>query len=201
MYETLLRPQEVVPVTLPPIGQVIHRLKNAEIEAEARRLRQIAKANEKNRKRKFGETGHVATNVGTVTKSTETNPCKKPRMDDEAASSEDAEDGELLEAPSNEHSNGKPSKLPANGQSGKSPFPEGTFHVTRPFTEVRGHTSYLTFAVLLPSDRVDKLGSAQGTQSSTSNGGSGTMTRLADTQVTGDDPSWDAAVLRLTEEE
>lgn len=196
MYETLLRPQEVVPVTVPPIGQVMQRLMNAEVEAEARRLRQIAKANERNKKRKL-ETEHIVANVGTETESTGRNPHKKPKTDEEVASSDGCEDGELVKGLSNEHSNGKASKPPVTGQSGKTPLPEGTFHVTRPFTEVRGHTSYLTFAVLLPYGCV-KSENTQATQSTPSNGA---RRSVANTQFTEDDPSWDAAVLSLTVEE
>ena len=195
MYETLLRPQEVVPVTLPPIGQVMQRLKNAEVEAEARRLRQIAKANERNKKRKL-ETEHIVANVGTEAESTRRNPHKKPKTDQEVASSEGCEDGELVEGPSNEHSQGKVSKPPVTGQSRKTPLPEGTFHVTRPFTDVRGHTSYLTFAVLLPHGCVQPE-STPATQSTPSNGATRSV---ANTQFTEDDPSWDAAVLSLTVE-
>ncbi|KAF8340732.1 tRNA methyltransferase complex GCD14 subunit-domain-containing protein [Cantharellus anzutake] len=197
MYETLMRPQEVVPITLPPIGQVIQRLRNAEVEGEARRLRQIAKANEKNKKRKLGDNGYD--DAGMATASAGGNPCKKPKTDDEAGTSEGGEDGEIVHPVSVRQDVGDGSRTPVGGKP--PPLPESSFHVTRPFTEVRGHTSYLTFAVLLPHDFVKWESGSAIQNAGTSNGLPGDTSQSAiDSQGMGDDPSWDAAALSLTVE-
>jgi hypothetical protein len=134
MYESLIRPHDVYqrprPIT---VSEVITRVKAKEISNEERRLRQIQASRQQNRKRK---------RQGTAEEPDEDDPPSKRRKNDaEGAALEDTDD---LEAG-------------CSAQSPITPHPETQTEtvdpkvpMSKPMSEVRGHTSYLTFAVLLP---------------------------------------------------
>jgi tRNA (adenine57-N1/adenine58-N1)-methyltransferase len=163
MYETLLRPHEVAQVPqLQSIGQVSEKLKEAEKRREEKRLRQIA--NNKLRqassapaipsptepepvptkRKREDEDGHH-TPRDLTPDSTSPEP-KRVKSDAEAANTITASvqmdmedfDGEMMVDES-------PMEV---GDS--SPVSKPRISVSNALPDVRGHTSYLTFAVLVP---------------------------------------------------
>ncbi|KZO97016.1 tRNA methyltransferase complex subunit Cpd1 [Calocera viscosa TUFC12733] len=113
MYETLLRPSEVQPISLQSVDTVADKLKIGEVQKEARRLRQI-EASVGGQKRKLEEL-------------------------DSAADSADSNDGTTIQQQDPKHNGPALSKTTID-----------TAIVSKAPQEVRGHTSYLTFATLLP---------------------------------------------------
>jgi tRNA (adenine57-N1/adenine58-N1)-methyltransferase len=134
MYESSIRPHDVYQLPRPiTVSEIIARVKAKEISNEERRLRQIQASRQQNRKRKRQGTGEEPD---------EDEPLSKRRKDDvEEAAQEGTDDLEAGRA-------AEPSITPCP----KSRI-ENTDHkvpMSKPISEVRGHTSYLTFAVLLP---------------------------------------------------
>jgi len=134
MYESSIRPHDVYQLPRPiTVSEVIARVKAKEISNEQRRLRQIQACREQNRKRKRQGTGEEPD---------EDEPLSKRRKDNaEEAAQEGTDDLEAGRA-------AEPPITPC-----PKPRIENTDHkvpMSKPISEVRGHTSYLTFAVLLP---------------------------------------------------
>jgi len=144
MYETLLRPHEVnqMPV-LQTIGDINKKLKEAEQKREAKRLKQIASSQHSKRKREGNTDDELADDdndgatVGT----------KRVKTDDEDASNLQNHSAsqelppETLEMP-----------IPSSTKIDAVPVaPSLKICVSKVVPEVRGHTSYLTFACLLPA--------------------------------------------------
>lgn len=124
MYETLLRPYDVLQTPVPvPLNVIRERLQAAEQAKEDRRLQQIATS----RARKEAPDHPTA------------RPSKRKRdqIEDKVQESEK--------------------------KRGPSESPRPTMIVSQPIKEVRGHTSYLTFACLLPSN-VPELNQPQSEQ-------------------------------------
>lgn len=136
MYETLLRPQDVTQTpALQPIGQVSEKLKKAERKREEKRLRQIAlgrnRTNDHGSKRKREPSGEadedpVGADVSLDTKRVKTDG-EDETVRDEPVFLEDAN-----------HDNSEPTNV-------------AKMTVSKAYSEVRGHTSYLTFACLVPT--------------------------------------------------
>jgi tRNA (adenine57-N1/adenine58-N1)-methyltransferase len=131
MFETLFRPHEVNAIPTPlPITEVSDRLKKAEQRREEKRLRQIASARSNGggdggkRKR---EEGNDDGNVGLDPKRLKSDG---PVEDDTGQSSFPQETPPVVTA--------------------STPPPTTKTNVSKAMPEVRGHTSYLTFACLLP---------------------------------------------------
>lgn len=154
MYETLLRPHEVneVPV-LPSIATATEKLKEHERKREDKRMRQIAasqaKLVEKQQKRKRGETDEDAAGVESEIES--------KRL--KTGNDENAEKAKTAEVTTRHHD---PSVLQAEESAPAAQAASVKTHsiedagqqvVSRVVPEVRGHTSYLTFAILLPRVR------------------------------------------------
>ena len=161
MYETLLHPHQVEPITPPlPISVAAANLKRLEIRKEEKRLRQIASAQRSaaSAKRKRiaeeeeegeGEESASASGVGRdeaggVNK-------KKAKMTGEG------EEGEMLETSASASSATRqttqpqlPSTTTPTTVTQEPEQPETKMSVSKTFPEVRGHTSYLTFAVFFP---------------------------------------------------
>lgn len=166
MYEVLLRPQEISSVSVPPIDTAISKLRKAEVVGEERRLRQIELARARN-KRKRDEAAGIGLLEDNEVLDSDGPP--QPKRRKEAASNDvDSptvmEEGELKDAvPQNE------SKTSATHNGHQAPSRLASAQITRtlqvahPCAEVRGHTSYLTFAVLLPYDHITNT--AQGLRS------------------------------------
>ena len=191
MHETLLRPQEVSATpALPSIQTAVAALKNAEIVAEERRLKQKAttrvhKESAKSRKRKReGPDASTSLNEGDVDLETEKNdsavalgangsndsvvpipgsPVKKRRS--ELGPIPTPSNGyqvvpNMTENPTPDPEAGPPPHHPPP-KFEPSPSPVPGSASAKPFAEVRGHTSYLTFAVLLPYEHVVASGYAE----------------------------------------
>ncbi|KAF8526091.1 tRNA methyltransferase complex GCD14 subunit-domain-containing protein [Gautieria morchelliformis] len=158
MYETLLRPHEVAQLPAPvPIHAIRNKLQIAEVQKEDRRLKQIAASKAKRdgaagaspshssveqsgSKRKRG-----APNDDTVDDGGDggSKDVKRVKTGDVNAGDTDHLHECVESFPSGTDLKGKGKQSPAS-----SPPP---LTVTQPIKEVRGHTSYLTFACLLPS--------------------------------------------------
>ncbi|KAH9841394.1 tRNA methyltransferase complex GCD14 subunit [Rhodofomes roseus] len=150
MYETLLRPHQVDSVpALPHIGQVSEKLKKAEQKREEKRLRQIAnsRASAAGKRKRPGDAdesdgGRAEGSAG-----------KRPKTDDEDDVLQH-EDGQLPQAEN--HPSGRSAGA---AETEEAKFPQSVTESATPtkttfsktFPEVRGHTSYLTFACLLPA--------------------------------------------------
>ncbi|KAI0032581.1 tRNA methyltransferase complex GCD14 subunit-domain-containing protein [Vararia minispora EC-137] len=130
MYETLIRPHEVnqLPV-LPSIAVASEKLKKSERKREDKRLRQIAQARAKHTE-------------------------KRKRSDDEGADAEE----DRMERKKTKTRNGtdegeattQNAWVSATTPDSLAGGDASTQVVSRVMPEVRGHTSFLTFAVLLP---------------------------------------------------
>ncbi|KAH9931641.1 tRNA methyltransferase complex GCD14 subunit [Epithele typhae] len=124
MYESLLRPHHVDAVpALPHVGAASARLKAAEARREEKRLRQIASA-------RAGADRRAE---------------KRKAGGDGDEQDDDGADGASAVC--------RPRPRPYGGGDGggvEEEEEEPKISVSKTFPEVRGHTSYLTFAVLLP---------------------------------------------------
>lgn len=144
MYETLIRPHEVSQVpTLVSITEVSEKLKQAEQKREGKRLRQIA-----NSRNIVGKRKRVENADDEVLESGQDTGNKRAKADDEQGGSQipstldlpgSAQDPDISEAPSSVE------KITIEKQ-----IPEEKFNASKIIPEVRGHTSYLTFACLIP---------------------------------------------------
>ena len=185
MYETLLHPHQVEPITPPlPISVAAANLKRLEIRKEEKRLRQIASAQRSaaSAKRKRiveeeeegvvegeesgvgrGEVGGLGVGVNK----------KKAKVTGEG------EEGEMLEtsAPTSsaarQTTKPQPPSTPTTTPITQEPEqPETKMSVSKTFPEVRGHTSYLTFAVFFPPCMTGTSANASVDGSGSSGGGS-----------------------------
>jgi hypothetical protein len=144
MYETLIRPHEVNQVpTLLPIGEVSEKLKKAEQKREEKRLRQIANARSNPRgKRKRGDAAD-----GEIIEAVEDTGNKRVKTDDEdevGSRIETSQSVEMVSLPDTFSPSGEPQPT--------DPYTSSTkMNIFKAMPEVRGHTSYLTFACLVPA--------------------------------------------------
>ncbi|KAH7909239.1 tRNA methyltransferase complex subunit Cpd1 [Hygrophoropsis aurantiaca] len=123
MYETLLKPHDVHQIPVPiSLSDIVDKLKKSEFKREEKRLRQIANSSKRKRD------SSVDKDDGS----------KKAKTDDDTSNT--AEIG--------------PAAVPVTIQSitETTPVPSqpAKVNLSKPMQEVRGHTSYLTFARLLP---------------------------------------------------
>ncbi|KAJ6582796.1 tRNA methyltransferase complex GCD14 subunit-domain-containing protein [Mycena sp. CBHHK59/15] len=150
MYETLLRSHDVnqVPV-LQSISEIEEKLKKGEEIREIKRLRQIAAGqrsheNPHGEKRKWGGDTDAQEAQG-ITEAEDSGSGKRLKTDDEddagpSVAPKDADVSRSLDGPSTQ-------LMHADASNTASP---AKFSVSKASLEVRGHTSYLTFASLLP---------------------------------------------------
>lgn len=133
MYETLLRPHEVTQVpALEPVTRIAERLKRAEVRREEKRLRQIANnalLTSNKRKRDAGEAEEEDMVDGDVSKRIKV---EVDEVEDDIAISQE------------------PESIPVPIQEEEERPVAEKMDSSRVLTEVRGHTSYLTFACLVP---------------------------------------------------
>lgn len=154
MYETLLRTIDVG--SYPPlksVGTVAEKLKDADVKREARRVKQIEesamRAKEKGRKKAaemggqemdiFGESEHPHGQKRKAGEDREANGQSNTPQED------DSEAGPHTKKPKPDG----PSPLTLEMVSEKAVIERAS--LGKPFPEQRGHTSYLTFAILLPT--------------------------------------------------
>ncbi|KZT42655.1 tRNA methyltransferase complex GCD14 subunit [Sistotremastrum suecicum HHB10207 ss-3] len=128
-YESLLFPQETYSNPAPPpVSQITNALKESEIKREQRRLRQISNAQLRKRKRD---------------EDADDQNLKRPRLQDPAPSDPGSSSSVPQPVPDADPDHRAPADLPDNPPK---------IVVSKTIPEVRGHTSYLTFAILLPSE-------------------------------------------------
>ena len=153
MYETLIRPHEVNQVpTLLPIGEMGEKLINAERKREEKRLRQIANSRSTlSAKRKRGDNAD-----GEVIETVEETGNKRIKADDEDEAEahiqmeSDQVTLESLGGPVGKTERFAPSGTGQMQSTTDAQLPTTKINVSKPMLEVRGHTSYLTFACLVP---------------------------------------------------
>lgn len=148
MYETLVRPHDVNQVpALQSITEVADKLKKAEGVREIKRLRQIA-AGQRSHENPHGEKRKRSQEVGNqgelpVAEAEDSGSGKRLKTDDEmddGTPSQNADVSRSLDEPATQ-----------TVRAGASiPAPPAKISVSKAISEVRGHTSYLTFATLLP---------------------------------------------------
>jgi tRNA (adenine57-N1/adenine58-N1)-methyltransferase catalytic subunit len=152
MYETLIRPHEVNQIpTLLPIGEVSEKLKKAEQKREEKRLRQIANARSNSGgKRKRGDAVD-----GEAMEGAEDTGNKRVKTDDEDDTGSQI-DVEVPEVNRNHPQSVQTVRL-SDTTSGEVQPTDAymstatKINVSKAMPEVRGHTSYLTFACLVPA--------------------------------------------------
>ncbi|EKM51636.1 uncharacterized protein PHACADRAFT_261888 [Phanerochaete carnosa HHB-10118-sp] len=137
MYETLLRPQQVdAPPAPPSVADVAAQLKRAEARREEKRLGQIAHAHrQRAAKRKHEDVEAAAAGDGDG---------DGDETGGKRARTEEGEDSAATDTPA------PAAVLVVGSEEATEAVEERKISVSKAFPEVRGHTSYLTFAVLLP---------------------------------------------------
>ena len=154
MYETLLRPHEVAQLPAPiPIQAVRDKLQVAEVQKEERRLKQIAASRAK-KDMGMSQGPSTATESGGKRKHGAVNNDAIEEADDGGPSPAKKAKTQEVKVEENKHDLASP--FPSSvGLERKglesSPASPSPFLVTQPIKEVRGHTSYLMFACLVPS--------------------------------------------------
>ncbi|CAE7059682.1 unnamed protein product [Rhizoctonia solani] len=145
MHETLTKPHDICNAPMQTVEGAAARLRDIETRKEQRRLKQIeSTARDKKRKRVEGnEEGQ------------ENDPLKRTKVETEAQLGEESlpeldppgslSNDPLLPQP-------QPKRGPHTSVLSSTAPEEERYIVSKPFGEVRGHTSYLTFAMLVPSD-------------------------------------------------
>ncbi|KNZ73150.1 tRNA (adenine-N(1)-)-methyltransferase catalytic subunit TRM61 [Termitomyces sp. J132] len=149
MYETLLRPVEVshVPVSQ-PIGDISEKLKQAERKREEKRLQQIAAGKQNKRKRGDGtplkdqleEASEVDTAAGE----------RKRLKTNEESDTVVPEPLQGMDLDSSEEAVGVAPSIPLAPSGPPVQIFPSKVNLSKVMPEVRGHTSYLTFASLMP---------------------------------------------------
>lgn len=177
MFETLVRTHEPVSVPMPKVDDAVRRIKEVEKKKQARRERQISESKQRRQTTTQKEFSTKPDSPGFTTKrvlegadhAKEPEP-KKPR--DETCNGpvnyitseetrtikvEDSEPVEFVAAPKVEQTAVEPCTLNSaveskqTGESEKAPsLSPNILETSKPAGMSRGHTSFLTFAVLLP---------------------------------------------------
>lgn len=150
MYETLVRPHDVHQIPrLVSIETVMGQVKLHELKKEQRRLQQVAasdkKRNSRKRKREDEEEGGPDLDLGTGD--------QKRRRDVDAAAPHPSTAGLIAvtaATPDADSSTLDPPHQTLSRQDARLASLATSTPMAKPMPEVRGHTSYLTFASLLP---------------------------------------------------
>ncbi|KAG5337955.1 hypothetical protein C0989_008577 [Termitomyces sp. Mn162] len=149
MYETLLRPVEVshVPVSQ-PIGDISEKLKQAERKREEKRLQQIAAGKQNKRKRGDGmplkDQSEEASEVDTAAGE------RKRLKTNEESDTVVPEPLQGMDLDSSEEPVGVAPSTPLAPSGPPVQIFPSKVNISKVMPEVRGHTSYLTFASLMP---------------------------------------------------
>lgn len=135
MYEVLVRPHEIVqPIpTVLSVGDVAKRLKKQEIRREERRLLQMDAARKRNARMREDKERQEA-GLEPLVREYEARSTPRDSSNGERGEKRRREETELDEEPGEEEWNLAP-----------------LGPITRVVQEVRGHTSYLTFATMFPA--------------------------------------------------
>lgn len=154
MYETLLRPHEVTQIpALDPIAQVSEKLKKGEQKREEKRLLQIATGKDNRAAGSYGHGEKRKREEGDLEQESVYHEVlaaggKKAKIKDDLKDASNPNEPGFVDpqAPNN-------STVQVAAQATQSvPItpPVTKISVSKALPEVRGHTSYLTFACLLP---------------------------------------------------
>ncbi|CAE6523883.1 unnamed protein product [Rhizoctonia solani] len=142
MHETLTKPHDICNAPMQTVEDAAIRLRDIETRKEQRRLRQIESAARDKKRKRIEGNEEVQENESP----------KRTKMESKTRAGEESPP-EL--DPSDSLSNNPPPPQPKRGpHTGVKPSAapeEERYVVSKPFGEVRGHTSYLTFAMLVPS--------------------------------------------------
>lgn len=179
MYETLVRTHESVTIHQPTVDEAVARIKDVEVRKEGRRQRQISEAKRK-REAKEAErneaeeaeatddepspkkariNGDVPADQGLAdavfTEAGPSDPVPPPPVNDALAASAEVDPVMAILLSLNPTRPIPTPSAPAAPTSSLKPNEPKVFHRTntnasRPVPHVRGHTSFLTFAALLP---------------------------------------------------
>lgn len=174
MYETLLRPHEVSQVpTLQPISTISQKLKQSEKRREEKRIRQIAAARSRTaekRKREEVENGNGEGGDGQgeggpeAEVDSDEKDTKRVKTDNEPVAADVVANSSMQDDTDVKMDSPTPIQIPiVEVEDTTEPT---TQFLAKVMSEVRGHTSYLTFAVLLPA----VVGEAQVTTEAEKNG-------------------------------
>jgi tRNA (adenine57-N1/adenine58-N1)-methyltransferase catalytic subunit len=163
MYETLIRPHDVTapPAAPPSVRAVANRLREAEVRKEEKRQVQIRASRAKNaaagpshEKRKIEYLNDVPESVETAKRVRVDDPVKMEGVEEEVqTTAADVVSPGATGDIDRETDSAVPPEVPPRKRRdilplGESPARRAT--VSKAFAEVRGHTSYLTFAVFYP---------------------------------------------------
>ena len=176
MYETLQRPLDISQITaLPSVKEAAEKLKQSEQKREEKRLRQIAANKAKQAASAAGPDGAKRKRDDDYYDNMEGPPDLGTRIDGEDSSLGGApgDDGAPIskklktedvsgedETTMSDHDqvdNDAASTLDSSHHISSSSVPSAKISISKAFPEVRGHTSYLTFARLLPSLPAQRL--------------------------------------------
>ncbi|KAH7340572.1 tRNA methyltransferase complex GCD14 subunit-domain-containing protein [Rhizoctonia solani] len=140
MYETLTKPHDICNTPMQTVEDAASRLRDIETRKEHRRLKQIeSAARDKKRKRIDGSEEDRKMIYRKEPRShPRHNPLRNHYLDTSGSRSGNLPPTQPKRGP---HTNATPLAAPDGGR----------YIVSKPFSEVRGHTSYLTFAMLVPS--------------------------------------------------
>ena len=146
-YETLIRPIEVsTAAEVASLDDVTEKLKQAEVKREDKRQKQIQQNREKEAREKAGKRkladvdGADAQARSTVSTPVEGVEAKRLKTE-----------GDMTEEPT-EQAPLVASQVPLSSSSSTPKLVTDPSAVSKALPEVRGHTSYLTFACLVPYD-------------------------------------------------
>lgn len=157
MYETLTRTHDPVPLVpaLKPISSAIDRIKAVEVKKGRRRDLQILEA-----KRKREEKEQRAREEGDAVGELPDPAAGKRRRLSQEQGETDVENAAVVgEAEGEELASASTTRLstPQAGGTLNAPSKADKEYVLKPSPYTKGHTSYLTFAVLLPLGREVKV--------------------------------------------
>ena len=170
MYETLLRPHQVdAPPALTSVNAVGEKLKQSEARREEKRLRQIANARagaeRRAAKRKAEDDGPARAEADGKRARTDGGHERVPpemQAQDEREAVEGTETAATATATESAPVGTPVAVVPSTTSTSAPAIKEAAeaskICLSKTFPDVRGHTSYLTFAVLLPAAVTRKLG-------------------------------------------
>ncbi|KAG8834639.1 hypothetical protein FRC17_007941 [Serendipita sp. 399] len=150
MYETLIRPHDVHQVPkLVSIDSIVEQVKLHELKREQRRLQQVAASDKKRESRKRKREEAVADEEDGPDPDLGTGDQKRRREGDNTGDTATLAQQPTIMKGSGEYSNFAPI-VPTERKEGRLVTPATSVPMAKPIAESRGHTSYLTFASLLP---------------------------------------------------
>ena len=179
MYEALVRNHEAASVPMRTIDDVVSRISEVEVRKEARRERQIREAKRKRLEKEAETPAETETEVEAVEsegakrkvdvngdgdEARGSSPVKRIRLDDDTHTDDTPAEGQPSDGPHSAAPISGPAEATPQAPNGRQAVKKApresddVLKTSRPVDMSRGHTSFLTFATLLP----DILESIQG---------------------------------------